>query len=173
MMANHQSDGKNRLKRIEFVFNGKSYKFALNPEEYTQSEPNRVTVTQTKSGAWLDEFGAGVPTITIRGTTGLKNGSKDATKGYAKFKELRDMIRSVYSRVTPGMDIPSNKEMKFYNYTDGDYWIVTPSVFEINRSVSRSLLYIYNIQLIGQRKISEPSSSQKSSSLSITSARRY
>jgi hypothetical protein len=155
-MANNQSDGKHKLKRIEFVFNGKSYKFVLNPEEYSQPEDNRFSVTHTKAGAWGDEFGPGIPSIQMKGTTGLKNGTVDPTSGFKKFKELRDMIRSVYSRVKPGQVVPSNKELKFYNYTDDDHWIVVPRRFELHRSVSRPLLYVYNIELLCMRKPGDP-----------------
>jgi len=167
-----QSDGKNKLKRIEFVFNGKSYKFILNPEEYQQTEPNRASVTQTKAGAWIDEFGAGVPTIQFKGTTGFKNGTSDPTKGFRKFKELRDTIRRVYNRVPPGSVVPSSKELLFYNYTDGEYWVVTPTTFELMRSIARPTLYSYNVHLICQRRISNPNASDVSSNKSITKARR-
>ncbi|MMZ43501.1 hypothetical protein D1872_50530 [compost metagenome] len=68
-----QGDGVHKLKRIEFEFMGNSYKFVLNPEEYRQTEPARVTVTQTKGGAWVDNFGDGVPMIQFKGTTGFRS----------------------------------------------------------------------------------------------------
>lgn len=166
-----QSDGKNKLKRVEFEFMGKSYKFKLNPEEYSQDEPNRANVTQTKAGAWIDEFGAGIQTISFRGTTGLSDG-KNNSAGFAKFKELRNLIREVYNRVSPGKTVPSSKELKFYNYTDDEYWVVTPINFKLTRTVARPLMYNYDIALVCQRKISHPSKSQKSSGGSITASRR-
>ena len=48
------------LKRMKLEYNGTSVKFAVNPEDYTQSIPNRITVTQTKGGAWLDAWGSGI-----------------------------------------------------------------------------------------------------------------
>lgn len=169
---NHQSDGRNRLKRIEFVFNGRVYKFLLNPEEYQQTEPNRASVTQTKAGAFIDEFGAGVPMISFKGTTGFKAGTKDSGKGFSKFRELRNMVRDVYDRVSPGQAVPASKEMKFYNYTDGEYWVVTPLVFDLTRSVARPTLYVYNIQLICQRPISQPHTDERIQGMAITEARR-
>lgn len=168
----YQADGTSKLKRIEFVFNGKSYKFILNPEEYQFSKPNVVDVTQTKSGAWLDEFGAGVPMVQMKGSTGLKNGTKNAKSGYVKFKELSDMIDRVYNRVKPGQSVPSSKEMKFYNYTDGEFWIVTPHTFDLLRSTARPLMYIYNIQLILQRRINQPNWVDISHETAINKARR-
>lgn len=168
----YQADGTSKLKRIEFAFNGKSYKFILNPEEYQMSKPNIADVTQTKSGAWIDEFGPGVPGVVMKGTTGFKNGTKNPKSGYVKFKELSDLLDSVYSRVKPGQTVPASKELKFYNYTDGEFWIVTPQTFDILRSVARPTMYIYNIQLILQRKISQPNWVDIAHETAITKARR-
>ncbi len=168
----YQADGKNKLKRIEFVFKGKSYKFILNPEEMQQTQPNRVTVTQTKAGAFLDEFGAGVPQIVIKGTTGFKNGSKDPNSGFNKFIELKNLIGNVMGRVHAGQVISASDELYYYNYTDEQYWVTTPIQFDLIRSVARPLMYEYNLQLICERATSNPNYSRKSSKKSITTHRR-
>lgn len=159
-----QSNGLNQLKRMEWEFNGVSYKFALNPEEFSQSEPNRVTVTQTKGGAWSDSFGGGIQTITIKGTTGFKNNTGDNNKGFSKMKELRDLIRTTYFYHTPGSEI--TKELTFHNHTDGESWIVIPKVFNLMRSVARPLLYMYDIQLICVRPANQPKPSDYSTNTS-------
>lgn len=160
---NHQSDGTNTLKRIEFEFQKKSYKFTLNPEEYTQEEPSRTTLTMTKSGGWIDDFGGGAPTISFKGTTGFKRGTKSPTKGFEKFFELRNLIREFYFKVAPGTNVTGANELTFHNYTDGEHWIVTPQVFTLTRSVSRPLMYVYNIQLIAQRPADQPAFTTSSS----------
>lgn len=153
---NAQSDGKNKLKRIEFVFANTSYKFILNPENYQIDEPNRSTLTQTKGSVFVDDFGAGVASINMSGTTGLRKGSKDPTTGFKKFRELRDLIRAYYSKIPPGVNIPSSLEMVFHNHTDDDHWVVTPILFSLLRSNSRPLLYMYQIQLSCLRPASSP-----------------
>lgn len=154
--GNNQNDGAGKLRRIEFSLNGKSYKFALNPEEYTQSEPNRVTATQTIGGAWIDDFGGGIPTISFKGTTGFKNGTKNPKSGFNKFKELRDLIRSFYFDKPPGTDIKAKDELIFHNYTDGEHWVVVPKKFDLLRSVARPTLYLYNIELMCERPANQP-----------------
>ncbi|WIT26422.1 hypothetical protein [Bacillus phage SPO1L4] len=163
--GNSQSDGKNSLKRFEFEFDGKSYKFVLNPEEYDQTEPSRVNVTQTKGGAFVDDFGGGVPTVVMSGTTGFKNGTKDPTSGFKKFKELRDLIREYYFGEAPGSAVKASKELTFHNHTDGEHWIAVPTTFSLKRSVARPLLYLYNIEMILVRPAKEPNASSKSSDL--------
>lgn len=157
--GNAQSDGKNKLRRIEFRFKGKVYRFILNPEEYSQIEPNRINVTQTKAGAFIDDFGGGVPTINFKGTTGFKTGGSDPTKGFRKFKELRDLIRTYYFKQYPGTNITSANEMTFHNYTDGEHWVVVPKQFSLMRSVARPLLYLYDVQLVCVRPANVPKES--------------
>lgn len=130
-----QSDGNNTLKRMEFEYGDKTYKFALNPEIYTQSEPSRTTVVQTKGGGYIDAWGAGFVTIEIKGTTGFKNGTGNPTNGFDKFVELRDLIRQVYKDVKPGSKVENL--IKFYNYTDEDHWYVYPDKFILNRDKLR------------------------------------
>lgn len=154
---NAQQDGVNSLKRIEFEFQKKTYRFALNPEQLTQEEPNRMSVVQTKGGAWVDDFGGGLNTIVLKGTTGFKNTSGVGTDGFEKFKELRDLIRTYYFKQEPGTEVKEENELKFYNHTDGEAWIVVPKVFSLMRSVSRPLLYLYDIQLVAIRPANLPS----------------
>jgi len=185
-----QSDGIHRLRRMEFEFMGQTYKFALNPEEYRQSEPSRITVTQTKGGAFADDFGAGVPSIYFKGTTGFRNtemrnylndtgdGSNNQQRfleglvrqgslwaqqelektltGFLKFKELRDLIRRYYTKAPPGAIITPDLELVYHNYTDDEHWVVTPKTFDLMRSVSRPLMYLYEVQLVCMRRADEP-----------------
>lgn len=153
---NAQQDGVNSLKRIEFEFRKQRYRFILNPEQLTQEEPNRVSVVQTKGGAWVDDFGGGIVNIAFKGTTGFKNQSGIGTDGFEQFRELRDMIRQYYFKQTPGTDVKEEDELKFFNHTDGEAWIVVPKVFSLMRSVSRPLLYLYDIQLIAIRPATLP-----------------
>ena len=150
------SNGSGTLRRIEFEFNRVSYKFALNPEDYVQTEPNRVNITQTKAGGWVDDFGGGIPTINFRGTTGFKNGTKDGNSGFTKFKELRDLIRSYYFKQSPGTEVTADLELIFHNYTDGEHWIVTPKQFSLMKSVARPLMYMYEVQLLCIRPATSP-----------------
>lgn len=142
------------LKRMEFEFKGQSYRFLLNPETYEQSEPGKMTITQTKGGAFVEAFGAGIIEITISGTTGFKNRTQQAESGYQKFKELRNLIKSVYDDVEDGREIKDL--LKFYNYTDNEYYMTYPDKFELSRSKSQPLLYKYTIHLYVIRRIGDP-----------------
>lgn len=140
---------------MEFNIGGKSYKFRLNPEEYSQAEPFRAQITQTKNGAWVDAFGPGIGTLSIKGTTGFKGTSNDPTVGYDKFVELRALVRKYMNNAKNGKDI-SDLKFLVYNFTDGDYWVVVPQEFRLLRSVNRPLMYMYDIQLNLLNPISSP-----------------
>lgn len=142
------------LKRIEFAFKDSAYRFILNPETYEQSEPGRVNITSTKAGAFIETFGAGIIEITISGTTGFKNSTQRAESGYEKFKELRNIIKSVYQDVVDGSEVKDY--LNFYNFTDNEYYVTYPEKFELSRSKSQPLLYKYNIHLYVIRGIGDP-----------------
>lgn len=149
------------LKRMKLVFNGTEVKFAVNPEEYTQSEPNKATITQTKGGAWIDAWGAGIVEISIKGTTGVRGTGTSIDTGYNRWKELRGLIRKVYESVDDGQEITDDLLIKFYNYTDNEYYYCYPaqSGIELYRSKSRPHIYQYNIHLWGLRRIGQPKQS--------------
>lgn len=153
MSSGNQTGANSTVKRMEFEFHGKSYKFTINPDTYSQKEPNRVNVTQTKGGAFVEAFGAGLPEITISGTTGFKVGTENPETGFEKFKELKALIKSVYSSVQDGSEI--TESLFFYNYTDEEYWATYPDSFELTRSKTQPLLYHYSIHLICLGKIGE------------------
>lgn len=153
--SGNMNTSSKQLKRIEFEFKSKSYKFAINPENYTQSESGRVTVTQTKGGAFAEFFGSAIAEISMNGTTGFKNGSSDRDNGYKKWKELKDMIKSVYDNITDGSEVTDNDLLKIYNFTDNEFYYTIPDKFELSRSKSQPMLYKYNVHLYVIRRLGE------------------
>ena len=148
------------LKRMEISYGDTSIKFAVNPEDYTQKEPNKATITQTKGGAWIDAWGAGIVELTIKGITGVKgSGGSDIDTGYQRWKELRNLFRKVYEAITDGEEV--TELIKFYNFTDNEYFYCYPTQagIELYRSKSRPHIYQYTINLWGIRRIGEPETS--------------
>ena len=144
------------LKRMEIQYKDINIKFAVNPSDYTQSKPNKVTLTQTKGGAWIDAWGAGIVEFSIKGTTGVKGGSKDIDTGYNRWKELEKLFDSLYAAITDGEEVKDL--IRFYNHTDNEFYYCYPnqSGIELYRSSSKPHLYQYSIGLWGIRKIGQP-----------------
>lgn len=144
------------LKRMELSYQGTTVKFAVNPEDYTQKEPNKVTLTQTKGGAWIDAWGAGVVEFTIKGITGVKgSGGTSIDVGYQRWIELRNLFRKLYGQITDGQEVTDL--IKFYNFTDNEYFYCYPTQagLELYRSKSRPHIYQYTINLWGIRKMGQ------------------
>ena len=180
----HSGNGSNLipLKRMEIIYKDLDVKFAVNPSDYTQKEPNRVNLTQTKGGAWIDSWGAGIVEFNIKGITGVFGQKFHASKdnyfsklvntgydvarvlsgdngvdvGYQRWKELRDLFREVYKAVEDGEAI--NDYIQFYNFTDNEYWYCYPSPagIELYRSKSKPHVYQYTLNLWGLRRIGDP-----------------
>lgn len=159
IVSGNAFSGRN-LKRMELSYGEVSIKFAVNPEDYTQKEPNKSTITQTKGGAWIDAWGAGITEITIKGITGVKgSGGSDIDTGYNRWKELRNLFRHVYNAITDGEEV--NRLIKFYNFTDNEFFYCYPTQagIELYRSKSRPHVYQYTINLWAVRRIGEPETS--------------
>lgn len=158
-LTSGNSNGRQSLKRMKLTWGDIEYQFAINPEDYTQSEPNKATITQTKGGAWIDAWGEGVKELTIKGTTGVyasrgtENVNPDA--GYQRWKALRNMIQNAYDAVQDGEKV---ELMRFYNYTDNEYFYVYPAQggIELYRSKARPLIYQYTLHLWAVRRLGEP-----------------
>lgn len=137
---------------------GKGHTLSINPEDLTISEPSRVSVQQTLGAAWVDNFGPGLRTITISGTTGWrsKNGGPDWE---AEFKSLYDeafanwhLLRE--TQIKAGLD-PNDIKMEFVDTLDGITVYVVPQNFVLKRSKARPLLVQYNISMCVESEISK------------------
>ena len=103
----------------------------------------------------IDAWGGGIRELTIKGTTGVKGGTKSIDEGYNRWKTLRNLFRQVYDAVQDGEEV---KELiKFYNFTDNEYFYCYPAQqgIELYRSKSRPHIYQYTIHLWVIRKIGE------------------
>lgn len=128
------------LKQIDLV---------IRPEELSRREPSRVLVHQTLGGAWADDFGEGITSIELSGTTGWHGNRKQ--DGAELFVELHDKIFKAWyahraAAAAAGND-PATIELQFSDALDGNADVVIPKSFMLKRSKTRPLLSVYNIQL--------------------------
>jgi hypothetical protein len=170
---------KTRPSRPEWDHSWKSYTFqyisksdgiqektlVVNPESYSQTEPARITVTQTKGGMFVDSFGEGIKTIVISGTMGYKrriavggpgpeqlsgpgteksNKQREGVSGQDQFLDLRKLYRDWLLAST---DPNEKAQMRFYNWSDEESYEVVITQFSLQRATGRPLLYQYNIQM--------------------------
>lgn len=139
-----QMDGKNQLERMEFAYSGGSYKFNINPQNMTMTQPHRSSVIKTQSTYVIDDFNDDVQTIRIAGTTGgLRMGGESAIMSMWKFLDG-------YSNQTPSYGQAPREPLTFYNHTENYAFsvVLAPEGYEISRSVDSPLNWNYEINLI-------------------------
>lgn len=147
---------KSGVRPISFVYHNMAsglppyeHKLVIRPEELTRQDNSRITTHQTLGGAWSDNFGPGVPTVTLAGTTGW--GSGGLPDGQQAFLELYDMVYVKWHKaraalVESGED-PDQVKLIFRDVLDNFTWVVAPTQFVLQRSKSRPLLSQYRISL--------------------------
>lgn len=130
----------------------KQHTLVLNPQDFTQREPVRAQVVQTIGGAYVDDFGRGLPKVSLSGHTGwrLKQtpDGKELLDGWQAFKTLRsDIFRYFTDAKDSSRTFLRNPELElhWYNWGEDEYYEVQPTEeFQLQRSASNPLLYQYS-----------------------------
>lgn len=156
---------KNYHHTFELKIKGKTkvrHTLLLNPQSFTQNEQARVNITQTLGGSYVMDCGAGLPTVTISGTTGFKlryNDDGEQRDGYSEFMHFRN---EVYRKFIQTNNI--DYTLFWYNWQDKEYWQIQPTAFRLQRSATESLLYRYelNFTCLAEAKVRVSSKSNKS-----------
>lgn len=136
------------------------YTFYIRPEDLSRMEPTRTSPQQTIGGAWLDNFGLGLSTISIQGHTGWRG--TQFVDGADLFKNLRENIFLRWHELreaqqNAGQDPDASVEMLFLDDLNNIHVVVAPSApFTLRRSRSRPLLYQYGMQFTVLRDIKSP-----------------
>jgi hypothetical protein len=126
----------------------------IRPEDLTRNEPSRVTVHQTlgrETSGWVDNFGEGLPSVTISGHTGWRADSVSGEDGVQAFENLHNTVVPRYhaakqQAINSGQD-PASVRLLFIDTLDNFAWNVAPMQFSLRRNKSRPLLMQYNIVL--------------------------
>lgn len=155
---NGNANGLNKLKRMELEFKDISYKFDLNPEVYEIKLQNRMNLTYTKAGAFIELFGEGVKEIIISGTTGFRSGTGDNSHGYKKFLELKKLCEENFNDVEDGKVVKDF--LMYYNHTDDEAYVTVPVKLSISRNVNQPLLYKYDLVMYAIRRKGDPEPTQ-------------
>lgn len=124
--------------------------FFIRPEELTRVEPSRLNTTQTLGGAWMDNFGPGLSTIQISGTTGWRMNPVGEDWETA-FQRLRNEVFVEWhklrkNKIEMGLN-PDTVKLIFADTLDDIAAVVAPQAFTLRRSKVRPLLMQYNINL--------------------------
>jgi hypothetical protein len=148
-----------KYKQIAFgLINGDEapvyHKMLIRPEELSLTDPSRLTVQQTLGGAWADNFGTGIQSITIAGNTGWQLNELDSQEislGVTRFDDLYETAYLAWHRfreeaINAGKD-PATVKLIFFDELDEICAEVAPVSFILRRHKTRPLLQMYTIQL--------------------------
>jgi hypothetical protein len=121
----------------------------IRPEDLTRTDTSRLNTVQTLGGAWIDNFGPGIPVVQLAGHTGW--GAGDRPDGLAEFQKLHDAVFKQWhalraEAVKSGLD-PDKVKLIFADGLDDFTWVVAPQNFILKRNRSRPLLAQYQINL--------------------------
>lgn len=139
------SNGRDSLQRVAFeLSDGTFFKFAINPQEMTESHAARNSFTNTERNIFMQGYGAGLHTIQISGVTGVNKG--------AGFDKLRQLETLLLTHLQTGHDdtVGAGTTLKFHDFTNGRSWLVefNQEGFQINQSVNNPLSYTYTINMV-------------------------
>lgn len=151
------TDQRAGVRPISFVLDnagsiGNPLTLPIRPEDLTRNEPSRVSVHQTLGrvlNGWADDFGEGLPSVTIAGHTGWGSGGRP--DGVEAFADLNGLVQHDYHEakqdaIDRGTD-PRQVKLLFVDVLDDFSWNVAPTQFILRRSKSRPLFFQYNITL--------------------------
>lgn len=144
------SDGSNYLTRVAFEIknNGSSssssryeyLKFAINPQSISKNIASRTYLQNTRSANTIQNFGEGVISYTIAGTTGWGQGA-----GFSRIKALEKFFDKYMSLNSD--DIGNDYQLIFHDFTSEVHYQVEfqPGGLTITQDVSQPLLYNYSL----------------------------
>lgn len=137
----------------------------LNPEDQSVQEPSKSSVTQTLGGAYVVDFGRGLPQVTMNGITGYKARENDdgiVRDGYTEYVHFRDEIyRKFITENDPAYS------MRWYNWEDEEYYEIQPTLFRLQRNKQQPLLYRYEFQFTCLREVGAGTAPTSSSSSEV------
>jgi len=121
----------------------------IRPEEMSRTEPVRANITQTLGGAWADDFGAGLSTITIAGHTGWHGSrTEDGAEHFAQLRKLIVERRQELRESKAEVGDPDDIRLVLADQLNNQALYVQPQTFQLRRHKSRPLLSQYNITLM-------------------------
>ena len=120
--------------------------FPIMPESYMVLKKYLTTVTPTRGGGWVDDFGTAPSPITISGTFGYR--TKGFYKGgvYNGFGWVKYLEWMVDISHVPGLDgeLPS---VWLMSHASQNFFEVELMDFNISQRVSRNMLWTYELKM--------------------------
>lgn len=145
----------------------KRFIIPINPENYKTTRPSKISVTHTKGGVFVDNFGIGIAKILMSGTFGFlgslpggpgihaDGAKKDAWNLLKEFE--REVFFEFYAQFGSGSNptLENKAQLRFFNFTDEEFYEVVINNFTVTRSKERRQLYQYIIEMTAIQDLNE------------------
>ncbi|UIS74641.1 hypothetical protein [Morganella phage Mecenats66] len=126
----------------------------IRPEDLAIVQPERVSVHQTlgrEIAGWADDFGVGLPTISISGHTGWRTSFASGQDGADAWFTLKKIMREQYQEerqkmIDSGGD-PSSVRLIYMDLLNQCTYSVIPQEFTLRRNKQKPLLFMYTMSL--------------------------
>ena len=148
--------------------------FRNTPDAFDDVNPNRTSVTQTRGGLWIEDFGSGIREMSLSGNTGFRKlnlGTATDTSEYnmdgkqictklVTFFQRYNKNRKAYLESGIGIDSGLSGDYRKYlmilsiygertaSGASNTFLIVHPMSYKISRSKQSPMLYFYDIKLV-------------------------
>lgn len=116
----------------------------VNPEDLSINEPAKVNVVQTLGGAYVEDFGQGLPVVSISGSTGFTTKTSAEGKVRDGWVEFRDFRENVYRKFL--YEKSKDYALYWYNWEDDEYFLIQPTNFRTLRNRQAPTMYRYEFQ---------------------------
>lgn len=132
----------------------------VRPEDLKWQSPSRMTTLQTLGGAWIDDFGPGIDSLTVTGTTGWHWTNMlgiPVGDGQIAMARLKSVVFTQWhakraAKVDNNRD-PNTICLFWIDVLNGLAAIVAPQSFTLQRNKQRPLLLQYNMSLVVLDKV--------------------
>jgi hypothetical protein len=118
----------------------------IRPEQLSIQRSSRGTLMNTAEDAFLQDFGEGIPRLTIAGHTGWDSGPLSGLPGFKLLEALFvDYLQQRRRLATSGQD-PNKVQLLYIDTLNVEAFSVYPHEFTLERTKQRPLLYMYRMQ---------------------------
>ena len=175
LIETSSSNSRYHLQRVAFKLStGDSFYFRINPNSMQESFGARNVFLQPEDGIQMQGFGAGLHTITIAGTTGVRsfaNGTYTYDAGFQDYQKMYSLLSEQLSSshdntqdmsTTTSHKTSTGVNLDYYDYTNEHYFHceLSPDGFQFTQSSDNPLSYFYSINLVVIGTADEPTYSQ-------------
>lgn len=175
LIETSSSNSSYHLQRVAFKLStGDSFYFRINPNSMQENFGARNVFLQPEDGIQMQGFGAGLHTITISGTTGVRsfaNGTYTYDAGFQDYQKMYSLLSEQLSSshdntqdmsTTTSHTTSTGVNLDYYDYTNEHYFHceLSPDGFQFTQSSDNPLSYFYSINLVIIGTADEPTYSQ-------------